>query len=112
MKLIKGIIVVIILLFMLFMGIAVPLAYIGTAVFLLGLFLSKQKKNGNIIVKRPGLITAAGLILFLILGLTFVDTTETADTNNSKQLASKAEQKDVCFFSFRFSPDDANGNPC
>ncbi|TCJ03336.1 thermonuclease family protein [Cytobacillus praedii] len=95
MKLIKGIILVIILLFMLIMGIAVPLAYIGTAVFLLGLYLSKQKNKGNIIVKKPGLVTAAGVILFLILGLTFVDSTETADTNNSKQLASTAEQKDA-----------------
>ncbi|WNS77278.1 thermonuclease family protein [Bacillus sp. DTU_2020_1000418_1_SI_GHA_SEK_038] len=94
MKFIKGIILAVILLFMLIMGIAVPFAFIGTAVFLIGLYLSNQKKKGNIIVKKPGLIVTAGLILFLILGVSFADTTETADKNNENQLASTTAQKD------------------
>ncbi|MEH7346369.1 thermonuclease family protein [Bacillus sp. JJ1532] len=94
MKFIKGIIIAIILLFMLIMGIAVPIALIGTVVFLIGLYLSNQKKKGNIIVKKPGLIVTAGFILFLILGVSFADTTETADKNNDNQVASTTKQKD------------------
>ncbi|MEH7125949.1 thermonuclease family protein [Bacillus sp. JJ1773] len=94
MKFIKGIIIAIILLFMLIMAIAVPIALIGTVVFLIGLYLSNQKKKGNIIVKKPGLIVTAGFILFLILGVSFADTTETADKNNDNQVASTTKQKD------------------
>ncbi|MEH7392179.1 thermonuclease family protein, partial [Bacillus sp. JJ1474] len=53
-----------------------------------------QKKKGNIIVKKPGLIVTAGFILFLILGVSFADTTETADKNNDNQVASTTKQKD------------------
>lgn len=94
MKVLKGIILAIILLFMLIMGIAAPLAYIGTAVFLIGLYLSNQKKKGNTIVKKPGLIVTGGLILFFVLGVSFADTTGTEDKNNDKQVASTTAQED------------------
>lgn len=76
------------------MGVAAPVAYIGMAVFLIGLYLSKQKKKGNTTIKKPGLVVAMGLILFLILGIAFSDTNESADKNNDSQVTSTTAQKD------------------
>ncbi|MCS0823928.1 hypothetical protein NX029_08090 [Cytobacillus firmus] len=92
MKVLKRIIIAVILILMLLMGTVVPIAYIGTIVFLIGLYLSSQKKKGNIIVKQTSWIVSAGFILFLILGVSFVDTSETIDTNGGTQVANTTAQ--------------------
>ncbi|MBY0120581.1 thermonuclease family protein [Bacillus sp. S/N-304-OC-R1] len=93
MKVLKWIIITIILLLMLFMGFAAPLAFIGMAVFLIGLFLSSQKKKGNTLVKKPGFITAIGFILFLILGASTADTTNTAEKSEGTKVADTQTEK-------------------
>ena len=79
MKKIKRFIIAIILFFMFFMGAVVPIAYTGTAVFILGLYLKNQKNSGRFTSKIIDWIPLFGVILFLVLGMAFVEASEVAD---------------------------------
>src|SRR3954453_6558803 len=95
MKVLKWIVIVIVLLFMLPMGVAAPFAFIGTAVFLVGLYLVSQKKKGNVIVKKPSWIVALGVVVFLILGISTVDTTETATEDNETKVTTTTVKEET-----------------
>ncbi|WP_019240554.1 excalibur calcium-binding domain-containing protein [Bacillus sp. AP8] len=87
MKKLKGNIFAIILVFMLFMATATPIALIGTLVFIIGWYMLYQNKKGKSSFKKPGWVITSGIILFLILGAAFSGTkSEQADKNDDVQV--------------------------
>ena len=80
---------------MLMMGSVVPIAYIGTLVFILGLYMMNQNKKGKTTFKKPAWVVSAGLILFLILGMTFNNSTQTTDKIEDNSVASTTEKNEA-----------------
>ncbi|MFS0781238.1 excalibur calcium-binding domain-containing protein [Bacillus sp. 1P06AnD] len=91
MKNIRRIIIGVILLIMLLMGLVVPISYIGTIVFLIGLYLMYRNKKGKVTFKKPGWLLIIGFILFFVLGIIFVDKSEIEEVSNNTKKESISE---------------------
>lgn len=103
MKVLRGVFFTFVILFMLLLGIVTPAALIGLAVFLIGLFLNNQYRRYKTNFKKSGWVMSAGVVLSLILAVTFSETTDTVTdqdiegTSKQEELAKKelreAEEK-------------------
>lgn len=99
MKVIRWTIITIAIVFMLLLGIAAPAAFIGLAVFLIGLYLNNQYRKYKMNFKRSGWIMAAGFVLSIFLATADSDATETVNEPEKKQIvtdqgeAGKAEEE-------------------
>ncbi|KAF0816626.1 hypothetical protein KIS4809_4548 [Bacillus sp. ZZV12-4809] len=91
MKVIRGTIITIVILFMLLMGIAAPAAFIGLAVFLLGLYLNNQYRKYKINFNKSGWIMAAGFILSIFLATADSGATETVNKPEKEQIETDQE---------------------
>lgn len=94
MKVIRGTIITIVIVFMLLMGIAAPAAFIGLAVFLIGLYLSNQHRTYKINFKKSGWIMTAGFILSIFLATADSDETETVNEPEKEQIQSEENEAD------------------
>ncbi|MCS0652618.1 MULTISPECIES: thermonuclease family protein [Cytobacillus] len=92
MKVIRWTIITIVIVFMLLMGIAAPAAFIGLAVFLIGLYLSNQHRKYKINFKKSGWIMAAGFILSIFLATADSDATETVNEPEKEQIQSEENE--------------------
>lgn len=88
MKVVKGILIVIAFIFMLLMAIASPMALIGAVIFIIGLFMGKNRR------RKSGLVIAAGLIASLALGVLFTDSPDQAETPKTKTASTAKEKSD------------------
>ncbi|WP_253702003.1 thermonuclease family protein [Bacillus sp. FJAT-27445] len=76
MKLFKTIIMILLLLFLLILSTAAPIALIGVALYGAGFWLSHQKSKGRVYFKKPWLLLTAGVLSTFILVGTFAEATE------------------------------------
>lgn len=94
MKVIRGAIITIVIVFMLLMGIAAPAAFIGLAVFLVGLYLNIQYRKYKINFKKSGWIMAAGFVLSIFLATADSDATETVSEPEKEQIMTDQDEAD------------------
>ncbi|CEG26491.1 thermonuclease family protein [Bacillus sp. B-jedd] len=93
MKLVKNIFLVFLLLFLLLLSIAAPIALIGVAVYSAGFWLSHQKAKGKVYVKKPWLLISAGVLGTLLLVGAFADTTEGQASQKPVEKVEKQDNK-------------------
>ncbi|KON90366.1 prophage LambdaCh01 nuclease domain-containing protein [Sporosarcina globispora] len=79
---------------MLLLGIAAPAAFIGLAVFFIGLYLNNQYRRYKINFKRSGWIMAAGFVLSIFLATADSDTTETVNEPEKDQIVTDQDEAD------------------
>ncbi|MEH6989941.1 thermonuclease family protein [Cytobacillus firmus] len=94
MKVIRGTIITIVIVFMLLMSIAAPAAFIGLAIFLIGLYLNNQHRKYKINFKKSGWIMAAGFILSIFLATADSDVNETVNEPEKVQIQSEKNEAD------------------
>lgn len=94
MKVIRWTIITIAIVFMLLLGIAVPAAFIGLGVFLIGLYLKNQYRKYKINFKRSGWIMAAGFVLSIFLATADSDATETVNEPEKEQIMTDQDEAD------------------
>ncbi|MBN8199944.1 MULTISPECIES: thermonuclease family protein [Bacillaceae] len=94
MKVIRGAIITIVIVFMLLLGIAVPAALIGLAVFLIGLYLNNQYRKYKINFKKSGWIMAAGFVLSIFLATADSNATETGSEPEKEQIMTDQDEAD------------------
>ncbi|MBX9973682.1 thermonuclease family protein [Cytobacillus firmus] len=94
MKVIRGTIITIVIVFMLLLGIAVPAALIGLAVFLIGLYLNNQYRKYKINFNKSGWIMAAGFVLSIFLATADSDATETVSEPEKEQIMTDQDEAD------------------
>ncbi|MDM5225765.1 thermonuclease family protein [Cytobacillus sp. NJ13] len=94
MKVIRGTIITIVIVFMLLLGIAVPAALIGLAVFLIGLYLNNQYRKFKINFKKSGWIMAAGFVLSIFLATADSDATKTVSEPEKEQIMTDQDEAD------------------
>ncbi|MGN7176922.1 thermonuclease family protein [Paenibacillus sp. FSL R5-0490] len=92
MKVIRGTIITIVIVFMLLMSIAAPAAFIGLAIFLIGLYLNNQHRKYKINFNKSGWIMAAGFILSIFLATADSDATETVNEPEKEQIQSEENE--------------------
>ena len=57
--------------------------------------MMNQNKKGKTTFKKPAWVVSAGLILFLILGMTFNNSTQTTDKIEDNSVASTTEKNEA-----------------
>ncbi|OMF62906.1 nuclease [Paenibacillus sp. FSL R5-0490] len=77
---------------MLLMSIAAPAAFIGLAIFLIGLYLNNQHRKYKINFNKSGWIMAAGFILSIFLATADSDATETVNEPEKEQIQSEENE--------------------
>ncbi|RSD28582.1 thermonuclease family protein [Mesobacillus subterraneus] len=95
MRIIKLILMVAVLLLMLILSIAAPIALIGVAIFAVGMWLSNQKYKGKSYKEKPWMFLTAGFITtFVLFGIFVEDVPEdTASDVKTEQQAKKEAEK-------------------
>lgn len=92
MKLVKNILITIVLVFLLLMSIAAPIALIGVAIYTAGIWLSKQKQKGNVYFKKPWMVITAGIVGTLILVGAFAE--ESPEVASGKPKVENHQEKE------------------
>lgn len=83
------------LLFLLLLSFAAPIALIGVALYGAGFWFSHQKSKGNVYFKKPWLLISAGVLGTLLLVGAFADTTEGQASQKPAEKVEKQNNKAV-----------------
>ncbi|MFZ7943697.1 thermonuclease family protein [Neobacillus sp. 19] len=91
MKAVKGILIGLAIIFMLFLGIVAPVSLIGMIIFIVGLVLKNRSRNRR---NRLGWVIAAGLLSSFVLAMMFSTPAEETNEAGQQKTASVKQEKE------------------